>query len=221
MEEIKSLEILFMNENFCCVNKPAGWLSVTSRLGAKDPRPVVGRFLETQLSKRVWPCHRLDEDVSGVLLFALNASAHRIANDWFERQTIKKSYQALSSYQAASPSSELQVWTSLLAKGKKRAYEAPFGKKSITHVQFQRTVVVNSKEYFFWHLHPQTGRSHQLRFEMMKHHYPIVGDSLYGSEEKFFEAGIALRAFKLDFSGCDKYESLGLPSNIVVEWAAI
>ena len=83
MSEVSKLEIVFQNQHFCCVNKPAAWLSVYSRMGAMDPRPVVGKALEAQLACRVWPCHRLDEDVSGLLLFALNEKAHKAANHWF------------------------------------------------------------------------------------------------------------------------------------------
>ena len=59
------------------VDKPAGWLSVPSHAGTADPRPVVGTRLQTQLGGRLWPVHRLDEDVSGLLLFARSAAAHR------------------------------------------------------------------------------------------------------------------------------------------------
>ena len=94
----------------------------------------------------------------------------------------------------------------MLAKGKKRAYIADFGKKAQT---FAKLMEVNEKFYRF-QLNPITGRSHQLRFEMYRHHYPILGDELYGSSEKFSK-GIALRAFELNLKNCPSREKYQLP----------
>ncbi|MBS1983183.1 MAG: RNA pseudouridine synthase, partial [Bdellovibrionales bacterium] len=72
------MKIVFENPHFLAADKAPGWLSVPSRLGADDARPCVGRELE-KTHGRVWPVHRLDLEVSGLILFARNAEAHRAA----------------------------------------------------------------------------------------------------------------------------------------------
>ena len=209
------LEIVFQNQHFCVVDKPAEALSVPSRTGAADPRPVVGRDLEKQLGRQVWPCHRLDEDVSGLLLFALNAPAHKAANFWFEKHEVLKTYAALGPMTGALPPiKEVQDWRCRLMRGKKRAYEAAFGKDAHTRAWRVGTIAYQGRDVCLWHLQPLTGRAHQLRYEMARHGWPILGDKLYGSEQDFHEPGIALRAITLDFSLAGNRGEFQLPDRI-------
>lgn len=211
------LKVIFQNQHFCVIYKPAEWLSVPSRMGAADPRPVAGKILEDQLNARLWPCHRLDEDVSGILMFALNAESHKTASTWFETHSVIKTYHALSVATSPLPKPlELQTWTCRLMRGKRRAYEAPFGKESITKAKLLKLTSHTFPLASLWSLQPQTGRPHQLRYEMTRHGYPIVGDTLYASQHEFNEKGIALRAVQLDFTNCAKREMFGLPEKITV-----
>jgi tRNA pseudouridine32 synthase/23S rRNA pseudouridine746 synthase len=210
-------EITFQNAHFVIVDKPPETLSVPSRFGQKDPRPVIGTILQSSLKVRIFPVHRLDEDVSGLLLFAFNAEAHRTANRWFEGHAVIKTYEALSKeipLDLSNPYRTPQTWTCKLMRGKKRAYEADFGKESLTRALL---VGQNHSGRSVWHLQPLTGRSHQLRYEMAKHGFPIDRDNLYGSDRPAESGqGIALRAFRLDFSRCDGRERFNLPAEIQI-----
>lgn len=209
---------MFENEHFLAVDKRSGFLSVPSRMGQEDSRPCEITDWMTRKNMRLWAIHRLDEEVSGVLLFAKNPDAHRIANHWFEKRQIEKLYQALSiPYQPNLRPSTKEIWKSKLLRGKKRAYEREFGKEAITEAQWIKNLEWNGSNHSLWNLIPKTGRSHQLRFEMSKHGFPIVGDELYGSTQKLSNPNaIALRAVKLNFSQCEGRESVGLPAELVV-----
>lgn len=208
---------MFENEHFLVIEKRCGYLSVPSRFKEAETRPCELTFWKKEKGVRLWAIHRLDEEVSGVLLFAKNPDAHRIANLWFEKKHIHKTYEALTEPVGANfPVSQVQVWKSRLLRGKKRAYERPYGKESLTEalylkdIQFQET-------FSLWQLNPITGRAHQLRFELAKHGFPILGDELYGSQKKLsIPHGIALRAVKLDLSDCPERKSLGLPEVLKV-----
>jgi tRNA pseudouridine32 synthase/23S rRNA pseudouridine746 synthase len=206
-----TIAIIFENKDFCIADKPPGLLSVPSRKGTLDERPVLGTLLEKQMKHRVWPCHRLDLEVSGLVMFALNPEAHSSANKWFEDRSIKKAYQALSEYGATPPSTETVFWRSKLMRGKKRAYEAAFGKESKTEARCLGVYPHDNQKYLAWKLTPHTGRPHQLRYEMAKNVGPILGDSLYGSKTSHFHDGIALVAVSLDFTACSSAEKFGLP----------
>jgi 23S rRNA-/tRNA-specific pseudouridylate synthase len=213
-----NLTPVFQNENFIAIDKACGWLSVPSRSGNAETRPILGILLQDQLKSKIFPVHRLDCEVSGLILFALNANAHRAASGWFENHQVRKIYTGLSAVaRDLPPPGMMQTWKSNLARGKRRAYEAEFGKPSVTEAICEGAIKGGDVEYSQWRLRPLTGRSHQLRFEMARHGYPICGDSLYGSDLRWLEgSGIALRSTELSFAACKDAVSLGLPPQLAV-----
>lgn len=210
------MRIIFQNENFLVVDKQWGTLSIPGR-DPNDPRPNEWRTWEEKLGTRLWVVHRIDSEVSGVLLFAKCAEAHRTANFWFEKRQVHKTYEALAEVSADSlPLEEAEVsWRSHLLRGKRRAYEKPFGKESITRAQALGWKSYGEAKFRHVQLRPLTGRPHQLRFEMAKHASPIWGDSLYGAHSVFpIPSAIALRATSLDFSECPDHDVWGLPDKV-------
>lgn len=209
----------FENENFIAVDKPPLVLTTPARQ-TSDPRPCLGRDLQAALGIQIYPIHRLDFEVSGLVLFAKTSLAHRLAQKWFEKALVEKTYRALSepaSLGASSSASSLDwvEWTSKLVRGKKRTFEADHGKASQTHA---RLVMTESSVHWLWELRPVTGRPHQLRFEMFKHGHPILRDVLYGARPSAAgeRKGIALRSVSLDFRRIEDRERLGLPETISV-----
>jgi tRNA pseudouridine32 synthase/23S rRNA pseudouridine746 synthase len=206
IETVMGVKVIFKNENWVLVDKPPEWLTVPGRTGDADPRPCLGKLLEKEVGRRLYPVHRLDFEVSGLVLFALTADAHRRANGWFERHIVRKIYHAYSRGPVEDGFRQRQTWNSRLVRGKKRSFEAPHGLPSITEAV---CLEPESAERALWELQPRTGRSHQLRVEMARHGYPIIGDTLYGGV-KWDKPGIALRAVKLDFSLIQADQRLGL-----------
>jgi len=211
-------KIVFNNDHFIVVDKCANVLSVPSRMGDKEARPILGLILECDLGLKLFPVHRLDFEVQGLIMFAKTALAQRAANMWFEQKIIQKTYHALTQ---AAPTSQEQFrvgeqfeWHCRLLRGKKRAYESPHGKDCITQAFLES---IDTKGTLHWELMPITGRAHQLRYELFRHKIPIMGDVLYGSTEKFCEDGIALRAFKIDLSKIINREDFLLPEIILVK----
>ncbi len=202
------------NKRLVIVDKPAGWLSVPSRIGAADRRRCVGTTLQTQLGCRLWPTHRLDEEVTGLLLFAKDARAHAVLNAAFAERQVKKTYLAATSGPPPVDAGLLETrrWTSLLMRGKKRAYVHPAGSEAITLA----TLLAMDEAGLHWRLQPLTGRAHQLRVELARRGCPIHGDALYGSQHPYGN-GIALRAIALDFTTSAAAQALGLPEIIEVE----
>ncbi len=209
-------KIFFENESFVVIDKEGGILSVPSRIGKEDPRPCLGLLLQDYKRTQVFPVHRLDYEVSGLTLFALSALAHKEANSWFEHRKIKKTYQAFTEGQSPLDYEPLKTykWTSKLLRGKKRAYESPAGKPAVTEFQFCGLEAESMS--LKWELYPQTGRPHQLRYELFKRNFPILGDQLYGAKKPYGENSIALRATRLDLdAGIEN--TFGLPRILNLE----
>jgi tRNA pseudouridine32 synthase/23S rRNA pseudouridine746 synthase len=224
------IQIVFENSHFVICDKPAGVLSTPSRMGAEDERNCLGIALQNQLGIQIFPVHRLDFEVSGLVMYAKNADAHRKSNAWFENKSVSKTYRALTTSQDFShipanvknPRQKFQVdpgqkfeWKSRILRGKRRAFESPEGKPSLTLAEY---LGVNDQGYWQWDLQPVTGRSHQLRFDLSRHGFPIVGDTLYGSKIEWNgKDSIALRAFKIDFSKAPGAQELQLPAIIQLD----
>lgn len=206
------VEICWQGERALIVDKPAGWLSVPGRT-QDDARQCVGTWLQDALGVRLWPVHRLDSAVSGALIFAKDADAHRALNAAFEARKIHKRYEAWADAQVAASWEVGQAarWESMLSKGKKRAYVDPErGKPSTTLARFMGRLEAYDAARF--ELSPVTGRSHQLRVHMVEHVGPILNDALYSGVTRWpqLQDFIALRAVGLELSELDA--SLGLPS---------
>lgn len=225
------MKTLFQNENWIVVEKPAGVLTVPSRYQEKDHRKVLGLQLQKEIGRQIFPVHRLDFEVSGITLWALNAKTHQMSQSWFEHRKIHKFYRALSVQQSfthwpshlkkadkpfAPSNRERQLWKCKISKGKRRSFESDHGLHSVTEAQ---VVDFNSQtQILHWDLQPLTGRSHQLRFEMSRHGFPILGDQLYGSTWPVQDQNtIALKAFKLDLSLISEKERSGLPMILQVD----
>lgn len=201
-------QTVFDNPHFIIVDKSANVLSVPSRMGVDEKRPILGLILEQDLKITLYPVHRLDFEVQGLIMFAKTPAAQRAANGWFEKKIVEKIYCAITTSNSEFSVGEHFEWKCRLLRGKKRAYESAHGKESVTLAHLLK---IDDSGYFHWELRPVTGRSHQLRFELFRHGMPIVGDVLYGNDEKFKEEGIALRAFQIDFKKALDRENFLLP----------
>lgn len=213
-----AIPVLFANDFVVVIDKPAMTLSVPARF-ADDPRPVVGRQLEVELSRRLWPVHRLDFEVSGVMVFALDSASHKLLNSAFEKRLVQKTYQAFTSDTPVSWAEPYEArWKSRILRGKKRSYESPHGQDAITDAKLVTHHCLKSDSHasvnaLEWQLRPLTGKPHQLRYEMYKHQVPIIGDTLYGSTWTV-DDGMALKAIKLEWPE-DLQLQLQLPQKIV------
>lgn len=226
------IQIVFQNNNFVVCNKPAAVLSVPAR-EKNDPRPCLGIALQNELKTQIFPVHRLDFETSGLIMYALNAQSHKVSQDWFLKKTIHKHYQAITGLQSfahwpAGVETDRSVieaasgvtahWKTQMQRGKRRSFESKNGEWAETNARILQVANQN----VLWQLDPVTGKPHQLRFELSRRGFPILGDILYGSTESFTNgaaAGIALRAVSLNLSGLDN--RLGLPERIDIEGFSI
>jgi tRNA pseudouridine32 synthase/23S rRNA pseudouridine746 synthase len=179
-------------QRILAVDKPAGVPTIPDRFGSDS----LHAQLQRDRNERLWVVHRLDREVSGVLVFARDAATHRALSMAFEEHRITKRYEALTEGQCADDATFR--WENKLLRGKKRSYETPHGKTAIT----EAVCTAHRGDLLVWRLTPLTGRNHQLRVHLSQHGYPIVGDALYGST-RAWSAGIALRAVQIELPAID------------------
>lgn len=139
--------------------------------------------LQAQLQRlsgsRLWAVHRLDKEVSGLLVFARHAEEHRRLCALFERRKITKIYLGLVWGTPPTPSGSIDL--PLREYGSGRVAPDPVhGKPSLTHWQTAQSYT----HYTLLHLTPHTGRRHQLRAHTYALQHPLAGDPRYGDAAK-------------------------------------
>lgn len=136
--------------------------------------------------------HRLDRPVGGIMVFAKTSKAASRLSEQVRNKTFKKIYNAI-------------VDGTIDEKGRLIDYLLKDTKKNIVRVDKNgKEAILNYKRlnykgnYSLVEINLETGRSHQIRVQMMNHGYPLYGDQKYNKNAKVGEQ-IALFAKKIEF----------------------
>ena len=189
--------VLFENNLYLIVGKPAGWLSIPARVEAPGDL-VLSHWLRDKIKDshhEIRVIHRLDRFTSGVMLFAKSLDGQREATQWFEKRIVKKTYQFLASPIPTRPAIRMNT---------------PVDKKT---AQTLFEVLEKGKEAFFGKATPLTGRFHQIREHAKAAGFPLLGDKAYGGKMNFDESG-ALESDVLIPRVCLHAASLELPFGV-------
>lgn len=186
-------------------NKPPGLLTVPAPGRQKqDLTALLNLGAEkTGLTYRFHPCHRLDRETSGLIIYAKGKSTQKKIMELFHTRQVKKTYLAF-----------LHGRPDKLNGRVTRDIE---GKKAVTVYE----TAARSKDFFIVKAYPETGRTNQLRIHFTQIGHPIVGESKY-----IFRRDYALRAgrvmlhareleFKHPFSGENLRICAPLPVDMV------
>lgn len=191
------IEILFEDKNVIAVNKPEGLASITENDTTIDS---LHSLLEKKYEQKLFIVHRLDKEVSGVILFAKNSDAHKHLNDQFAERKVKKYYTAVVHGTIKENDGVIKKPIREFGSGR-MGVDDRNGKPSETKFQ----VVQRFRDFTLLELNPSTGRRHQLRVHLYSIGFPIVGDLRYGDktiQEKYLR--IMLHAKRLEFQLQDK-----------------
>lgn len=189
-DENLEFSVPFQDDHIIIVDKPAG-LAVQSRNKMVD--------LETTLSEksgiRVHPITRLDQVVSGLVIFAKSKIAASLFNRVFEEKKIKKTYLAVVEGVMTETDSEILLKHNL-KKIKNKALICKNGDES----ELSFKVLKTFDNYSLLVVHTETGRFHQIRCQLQAIGHSIKGDIKYGAKRTNKIPGIMLHCQRLAFA---------------------
>jgi RluA family pseudouridine synthase len=163
---------LYEDENIIAIDKPEGLCSIPERLEKKTD---LLSLLAVKLGLKPYVVHRLDRDVSGIILFAKNAAAHASLNEQFSGRTMRKSYKAVVHGKPENENGKIEKPIRKFGSGR-MGIDARNGKEATTLYSVEKLFGNAS----LLHVSPVSGRRHQIRVHLYSIGHAILGDTLYG-----------------------------------------
>ena len=196
LPESMALDIIYEDEYFMAVNKPAGILvhptpNFTTNTLANG---IKFYFLSIGLDIPIRLINRIDRDTSGLVIIAKSGEAHRELAKQFEQDNCEKLYLAVAEGCFDKASGIIDKPIGMDIENPIRRAVCEDGQKSITvyEVQEQYKMAALIK------LKLVTGRTHQIRVHMSSVGHPLLGDMLYGGNMELMQRQ-ALHAYKMIF----------------------
>ncbi|MEO7523245.1 MAG: RluA family pseudouridine synthase [Ferruginibacter sp.] len=227
-----NMVIVFENDDFVAVNKPAGLLTIPDREQSEKS------LKELLIDKygAIFTVHRLDKDTSGLVIFAKNEIAHKYFSRLFEERKIEKYYLGIVH---GSPSNKIgEIDAPIAEHGVTKGMMTinRNGKPSLTGYE----VLEANPNYSLVSFQLHTGRTHQIRVHSKNIGHPLACDPLYGDgkplllssikkkfklskhddEERPMISRLALHSYKLIFTNDDN-ERIELLADMPKEFRAL
>ena len=189
------LSVLWEDEHLLAVDKPAG-ITVHAAALTEESVTVVGAAAHYLGNTAIHVVNRLDRGTSGVMLLAKSGYMHARCMELLHTEAFCRGYVAIC-VGVPEPAHGIidapigRDETSLLRRCVRADGQPAVTEYEVLETQNGRSLV---------QLLPRTGRTHQLRVHMAHIGHPLVGDWLYGTEDKTLITRPALHSYQLRFT---------------------
>lgn len=193
----QDLPIIFENDEFIVINKPSGLLTIPSdnEKGRTAYRMVNDYIQQKDKHNRIFVVHRLDEDTSGVLMFAKNPKIKDLLQKNWSEIVLERGYYAV--VEGKMEKKEQTLVNYLKENSLNLMYvtnDKIKGKKCIT----QYKVLKSNEKYSLLDVNIDTGRKNQIRVQLGHINHYVIGDDKYGEPADPLKR-LGLHAYKLKF----------------------
>ncbi|MFD2629682.1 RluA family pseudouridine synthase [Oceanobacillus kapialis] len=179
------LSIVYEDDAVLVINKAAGMLSIPSLLQPNGTvaNALLGHYKNQEIANTVHIVTRLDKDTSGLMLIAKNSYSHSRLSNFQKNGKVKRHYEALVE---GKPSVEKVLIDAPIGRKDGSIIERVVredGKQAITHFKVKAAF----QAYSLVSIQLETGRTHQIRVHFAYLGHPLIGDTLYGGDDKLIK----------------------------------
>jgi 23S rRNA pseudouridine1911/1915/1917 synthase len=195
----ESVDVIYEDDYLLIVNKPSGLIVHSDGNDKENVCSRVARYyLEHNIKRKVRYAHRLDEETTGILIFAKDFLTLAKLNEMIENHILNRDYLALV-MNRFNPNNLVGTIDKNIARdrhinNKFRVGNGDNSKKAITKYK----VLSGKSGINLVYLHLLTGRTHQIRVHMSSINHPLLGDTLYGGNKDLINR-VALHSYHVDF----------------------
>jgi RluA family pseudouridine synthase len=197
-EKPHPVNVLYEDEFVIAAAKPAGMLSIATR---KEKTRTFYRAVSDYVKSvtggrgKIFIVHRLDREVSGVMLFARDEETKRALQDNWERT--EKTYHALVEGLPSKNEGVIEGW--LCESSVHKVYPCRPTSAGAQYAVTGYKVLARYGRHSLLEVSLRTGRKHQIRVQLSELGFPVVGDKKYGANTDPL-ARIGLHASRLAFT---------------------
>lgn len=185
-QQIRSANVIYEDAQLVVCIKPRGVLSCKDASGKESMHDLLA-------PREIYPIHRLDREVTGVMVFAKDAKTAAFLS---QHEGFVKEYRARCEGHVSPEEGEL---TDLLFhdRSKNKTYVVKRERGGVKKARLSYRVIGYDGDTSLVQIRLFTGRTHQIRVQFASRSYPLCGDRKYGAKTN---GDIALEAFRLSFT---------------------
>jgi 23S rRNA pseudouridine1911/1915/1917 synthase len=171
----KRYKIAYEDDQLIVVDKPSGLLVIpTPKKETNTLTDLLNRELDERgIEANAHPCHRLDRETSGLIIYAKGKSIQQMMMEEFRKRAVKKVYIAFVN---GSPMKDFDII-------KKRIYNR--NKNRFDEAITKYKVIERREGFTIIEAEPVTGRTNQIRIHFKEIGHPLVGESVFAFRKDF------------------------------------
>lgn len=200
------LEIIYEDDFYICINKPAGVLVHKTNIAKDESELLALQILRDQIGKKVYPLHRIDRPTTGALLFSKSSEAASLLQPLFPTTEVEKFYLCIVRGYMEDNHGIINHALKKKLIGELQEAQTSYWSLAQSEIPFSSSPRYPTSRYSLLKVYPHTGRMHQIRRHMAHARHYVIGDSTHGDNKQniFFRTqfgldNMLLHAWELSF----------------------